>query len=356
MTILEKTGRVVCLVAAGVVGTLAAAESSHAAGSVSVLTWEGYADDSFAKPFEKETGCKVSATYVGSNDEFVAKVLAGGGAYDLVSPSNDTTLRLIDAGAVEEIDVARVPNMQRFFDMFLKASWNIKDGKVYGVPHGWGIMRIVADTEATGGKTPDSLAFLWDASMKGKVSIWDDVEAIYTASRYLGFKNTYALDDAQLEKVKEALLKLKPNIRKYWTTTGEMGALMASNEVAAGNSWETTLVDLWKANRKAVDVLPKEGRSAWSDSWMIVKGGGKNECTYKWLDYTASAKTQALAHAVTGFGYSNRDIVNELSGDVKARYEQLQLSDPNILTTLDWWQPVERRAKYLEIWTQVKAE
>ena len=69
---------------------------------MSLLTWEGYADDSFVKPFEAETGCKVSATYVGSNDEFVAKILAGGGAYDLVSPSNDTTMRLIDAGLASQ--------------------------------------------------------------------------------------------------------------------------------------------------------------------------------------------------------------------------------------------------------------
>jgi putative spermidine/putrescine transport system substrate-binding protein/spermidine/putrescine transport system substrate-binding protein len=349
------SGRAACLLAAGVAGTLMAAGAASAAGEVNLLTWEGYADDSFAKPFEAETGCKVTATYVGSNDEFVAKILAGGGVYDLVSPSNDTTRRLIDADAVEPIDVARVPNMQHFFDIFLKAPWNLKDGKTYGVPHGWGIMRIVVDTEATGGKTPDSLAFLWDPSMAGKVSIWDDVEAIYTASRYLGFKNTYDLDDGQLEKVKEALLKLKPNIRKYWTTTGEMGTLMASREVAAGNAWETTLVDLWKAKRKAVDVDPREGRSAWSDSWMIVKGGGKNPCAYKWLDYTAAAKTQALAHAVTGYGYSNSDIVKELTGEVKDRYVQLHLSDPEILKTVDWWQPVARRAKYLEIWTQVKA-
>lgn len=341
----------------GAAGFLLLATTTVAtAGEVSLLTWEGYADDSFAKPFEAETGCKVSATYVGSNDEFVAKILGGGDAYDLVSPSNDTTMKLIDAGAVEPIDTAKVPNMKGFFEIFLKAPWNIKDGKLYGVPHGWGIMRIIADTDATGGKSPDSLAFLWDPSMKGKVSIWDDVEAIYTASRYLGFKNTYSLDDAQLEKVKEALLKLKPNIRKYWTTTGEMGTLMGSREVAAGNAWETTLVEMWNAKRNVVDLNPKEGRSAWADSWMVVKGHSANACTYKWLDYTASAKTQALAHAVTGYGYSHSGIFDALSGAPKERYSQLKLNDPEILKTVDWWQPVERRAKYLEIWTQVKAE
>ena len=56
------------------------------ADEISILSWEGYADDSFVKPFVQQTGCKVSATYVGSNDEFIAKVISGGGNYDLVTP------------------------------------------------------------------------------------------------------------------------------------------------------------------------------------------------------------------------------------------------------------------------------
>lgn len=330
--------------------------TASAGGELNILSWEGYADQSFVKPFEEQTGCKVTATYVGSNDEFVAKVMAGGGTYDLVTPSNDTTMRLIDAGAVEAIDTAKIASMSDFFDIFKAPPWTTKDGAVYGVPYGWGIMRIIVDADAVKGAAPDSLALLWDPSLKGQVSIWDDVEAIYTASRYLGFPNTYDLSDEQLEKVKEALIALKPNIRKYWATTGEMGTLMAAREVSAGNSWESTLVELWTAGRNVIDVQPKEGRSAWADSWMVVKGAGANECTYQWLDYVSTPKAQAIAHAVTGFGYSNPKMIEELSGDAKTRYEQLGMSDPGVLKTLDWWQPVKQRAKYLEIWNQVKAQ
>ena len=43
------------------------------AGELNILTWEGYADASVVEPFEAATGCKVSATYVGSNDDFAPK-------------------------------------------------------------------------------------------------------------------------------------------------------------------------------------------------------------------------------------------------------------------------------------------
>ena len=261
----------------------------------------------------------MNAVYVGSNDEIVSKVMSGGGAADLISPSNDTTMRLINADAVSPIDASKVPNMADFFEQFKQPPWLVKDGQIYGVPYGWGIIRIIADAKAVDPKT-DSLAFLWDPKYAGKISVWDDIETVYMAGRLLGVKDVYNMTDEELEKVKAKLIEMKPNIRKYWFTTGEMGSLMAANEVVAGNSWESTLVELRKAGREIVDIKPKEGRGGWSDSWMIVKGAEDNPCVYQWLNYVSSPKAQALAHGVTGFGYSNMKLAGELDEATRKVY------------------------------------
>jgi putative spermidine/putrescine transport system substrate-binding protein/spermidine/putrescine transport system substrate-binding protein len=325
-----------------------------AAGDLNLLTWEGYADASFAKPFEQQTGCRVTATYVGTNDEFVAKVMGGGGDYDLVSPSNDTTQRLIDAAAVEPLDPAKVPAMKDFFPIFQAPPWLSKNGKLYGVPFGWGIVRTIVRADAVAAP-PDSLSFLWDPKWKGRLSLWDDVQEIYMTAHLLGFANTYTLSDEQLAQIKSKLIALKPNVRKFWGTTGEMGTLMATGEVVAGNSWEPTIVSLRKAGIKILEVVPKEGRNAWSDSWMILKGASGNPCVYQWLNWTASPKAQALGYGVMGYGFSNAKMVAELNGTNKALYQELKLDDPNILKGVDWWQSAPRRGRYLEVWNQVKA-
>jgi spermidine/putrescine-binding protein len=330
------------------------AANTVSAGELNLLTWEGYADPSFAKPFEQKTGCHVAATYVGTNDEFVAKVMGGGGAYDLVSPSNDTTMRLIDAGQIEPVDVAKVPGMKDFFPIFQQPPWLTKNGKIYGVPYGWGIVRTIVRADAID-KVPDSLDYLWDPKFKGRISVWDDVQEIYMTAHLLGFANVYALSDDQLAQIKAKLIALKPNVRKYWGTTGEMGTLMATGEVVGGNSWETTILALRKAGMKIAEIVPKEGRNGWSDSWLILKGASDNPCVYQWLDWTASAKAQALGYAVVGYGFSNAKLVDELGGDDKALYKELKLDDPNILKGVDWWQSSPRRGRYLEIWNQVKA-
>lgn len=335
-------------------GVSALPHAAAAEGQLTLLVWEGYADDSFVNPFEEQTGCQVDAVYVGSNDEIVSKVMSGAGAADLISPSNDTTMRLVAAGAVAPVDTSKVPNMADFLPQFQNPDWLTQDGALYGVPYGWGIVRIIADPEAVPPET-DTLGFLWDPKYEGQISVWDDIETVYMAARYLGFENTYDLTDEQLEQVRDKLIEMKPNIRKYWFTTGEMGNLMANGEVVAGNSWESTLVELRAAGHEVADLKPKEGRGGWSDSWMIVKGAEENACVYPWLDYVSSPEAQALAHAVTGFGYPNTKLAGQLDEQTKTVYDNLGMSDPQMLDNIDWWQPVERRGKYLEIWNQVKA-
>lgn len=347
--------RGVSLAAIVIVAAMVFARSA-VADELNLLTWEGYADPSFTKPFEAETGCRVNATYVGTNDEYVAKVMGGGAVYDMVSPSSDTTMRLIDAGQIEPIDPAKVPNMKDLFPIFQSPPWLSKGGKLYGVPYAWGLIRIIARADAIGSAKPDSLTFLWDPKLKGKISVWDDVQEIYMAAHLLGFSDTYTMTDEQLAQVRAKLVELKPNVRKFWGTTGEMTTLMASGEIVAGNAWETSIISLRKAGIQIVDIDPKEGSNGWADNWLILKGASDNPCVYKWLNWMISARAQALAYPVLGYGASNARMVDLLSPADQAAYKELRLDDPKLLTVVDWWQSSPRRGRYLEVWNQVKAE
>jgi len=52
----------------------------HSAPTLGLLVWEGYADPSFIAGFEQKCKCKVSASYMGSSDELVAKLRGGSAA------------------------------------------------------------------------------------------------------------------------------------------------------------------------------------------------------------------------------------------------------------------------------------
>src|SRR6478736_2991859 len=82
--------------------------------SLNLLVWEGYADPSFVKAFEEQNHCKVSASYMGSSDELVAKLRGGSaGNYDVISPSSDVATMISKAGLAAPLDLSKLPSYQQ---------------------------------------------------------------------------------------------------------------------------------------------------------------------------------------------------------------------------------------------------
>ena len=80
-------------------------------GDLNFMVWEGYTDTLFTKPFETACGVKVNATYMGTSDDLVAKLRAGGAeTIDLISPSSDAVTAIIEAGLAQPLDLKRIPS------------------------------------------------------------------------------------------------------------------------------------------------------------------------------------------------------------------------------------------------------
>src|SRR5580692_10147974 len=79
--------------------------------TLNLLVWEGYADPSFIQAFEEQNHCKVSASYMGSSDELVAKLHGGSsGNYDVISPSSDVATSIVRAGFATSLDLSKFPS------------------------------------------------------------------------------------------------------------------------------------------------------------------------------------------------------------------------------------------------------
>src|ERR1700755_1986353 len=103
--------------------------------SLNLLVWEGYADPSFVKAFEDAHHCKVSATYMGSSDELVAKLRGGSaGNYDVISPSSDVATSIVKAGLAAPLDLAKVPAYPQISARLRESPLVKANGQTYGVP------------------------------------------------------------------------------------------------------------------------------------------------------------------------------------------------------------------------------
>jgi putative spermidine/putrescine transport system substrate-binding protein/spermidine/putrescine transport system substrate-binding protein len=325
-----------------------------AGGEINMLVWEGYADPSFIDPFEAATGCKVSATYVGSNDDYAAKLAAGGGIYDLTSAPMDSTGVLIDAGFLEPIDLSRIKGWDGIYPQFRNAKAINVDGKVYGVPYIWGAVPIMYRTDMIKDEI-DSIEVFWDPKYSGKISIWDDKTALYMGARLSGHDNVYTLNDEQLADATNKLIEQKPLLRKYWATAGELIDLFVKGEVWISNTWGGYQSSVILAEGiPVVEVIPKEGAGAYADAWNIVKGVYNRDCAYEYINFAISPEGQCGVYRVTGYSLSN-----EASAKTCMTPEEFTAShqdDPAYFEKLNVWENLGPKLEpYTNAWNAVKA-
>jgi len=326
--------------------------------SLSLLVWEGYADPSFTKPFEEAHHCKIVASYMGSSDELVAKLRGGSASnYDVISPSSDVATSIVRAGLAAPLDVSKLPAYNQLSLRLRNAPLAKLNGQIYGVPFVWGPNPLLYDTTVFA-QPPDSWNVLWDPKYKGKVSVWDELSTIYMTAQTLGFDKPdpgqiYNLSDEQLEAAKKKLIELKPNIRKIWATGGELTNLFQNHEIVLAMGWPLMTNQLRKLNFPIGETIPKENTTGWIDHLMITSASQHKQLAQEFLEYMIEAQTQKKITDVTGYAPANPVAAATMT---EAEKKNLHLDDPDAyMNRINFWQDFPKRAKYNEIWNEVKA-
>ena len=325
--------------------------------TLSLLVWEGYADPSFLKAFEDAHHCKVVASYMGSSDELVAKLRGGSaGNYDVISPSSDVATSIVRAGLAAPLDLSKIPAYPQLSSRLRESPLVKANGQTYGVPFVWGPNPLLYDTNAFP-KAPESWSDVWNPKLKGKISLWDELSSVYMAAQVLGYDKPdpgqlYNLSDEQLEAVKKKLIELKPNVRKYWTTGGELTNLFQNHEITAAMGWPLMTVQLRKLNYPIGEKIPKENTTGWIDHLMITAASSHKDLAQAFLEYMVEPETQKLVTDVTHYTPANPGTAKLLTPD---EVKSLHLDDPDAyMKRIYFWQDVPRRQKYTEIWNEVK--
>jgi spermidine/putrescine-binding protein len=326
--------------------------------TLSLLVWEGYADPSFVHQFEESHHCKVKAAYMGSSDELVAKLRGGSASnYDVISPSSDVATMIATSGLAAPLDLSKLPSYPQLSEKLRAMPLVRANGNVYGVPFVWGPNPLLYDTTFFS-KAPASWADLWDPKLKDKLSLWDDLSSICMAAQVLGYdkpdpNHIYGLSDAELENVKKKLIELKPNIRKFWSTGGELTNLFQNHEVVAAMGWPLMTNQLRKLGFPIGETIPVQNTTGWIDHLMITSASENKELATEFLEYMIEAKTQKLVVDVTGYDPANIQSAPLLTD---AQRQSLHLDNVDeYMTHIYFWQNYPRRDKYNEIWNEVKA-
>ncbi len=277
-------------------------------GLLNVLAWPGYAEDGSTNPavdwvtdFEKITGCRVNVQTIGTSDEAVSLMQAGG--WDVVSASGDATSRLINADYIQPLNVDLVPNYVDVVADLKGKSFNSINGVPYGVPQGRGANILMWNTQKVP-VPPDSWSVVFDedSPYKGAVTAYDSPIYIADAAVYLmatrpelGITDPYSLDRDQFDAAISLLEQQRELIGEYWSDYARTVSNFVSGQTAIGSSWEVIASLAEAQGGKVAAIKPKEGATGWSDTWMIAKDSAHVNCAYMWLDHVISPEVNAVA-------------------------------------------------------------
>ena len=283
-------------------------------GELNLVIWGGYAERGasdpaydWVTPFEEETGCLVESTDMTDSNNGVSLIQSG--QYDGISASGDATTRLIQGGLVAAIDPNILSNYANVFDGLKDLPHNTVNGVNYGVPHGRGANLLMYNTDEVT-PAPTTWDGIWEnaASYKGKVSVYDSSIFIADAALHLktkqpdlGINDIYQLTQAQFDAAIALLEKQRDEGEaQYWSLYNEQVSSYASGDLVIGTTWPLQ-VGLLQLDEVPVEgILPDEGSTGWSDTWMMAKEAAHPNCMLLWMNHMMSA--EANAQATVWFG------------------------------------------------------
>ena len=278
-------------------------------GKLNLIEWPAYADPSFAKKFEQQTGCIIHRKDAGTSQDMFALMHAngggGGGQYDLVSASGDASLRLIYAHDVQAVNVGLVPSWKNFLPAFKSPPHNTVSGVHYGVSVQWGPNTLIYNTKKVK-PAPTGWGAIYSKKYAGKLTVPDNPIQIADAALYLmrtkpslGIKDPYELTQAQLTAAVKLLKAQKPLLKRYWNYAADEDTSFANGDVWIGAGWPYQTLQLQANNVPVKEIVPLP-TTGWADTWMLASKAPHPNCAYKWMAYVTTPAVEAKQAIVFG--------------------------------------------------------
>jgi spermidine/putrescine transport system permease protein len=247
---------------------------------LSIFCWSEYVPQEIIDVFTKETGVKVSLETYASNEEMLAKLFAGGGAYDLIQPSEYVIEGLIKEDMLAPIDHAAIPNIKNIAPEFTNMSFD--PGNKYSIPYMAGTVGIVVNTELVQDEIKTYNDVFQEKFNKNIVVLDDAREIVSWGLESLGIPVNEVTDE-NLEKVKPVIAKWLPLVKVFDSDSPKTALL--NGDVALGIVWAGEGAILLNEDKKFKWVVPAEGGHLFVDSLAIPKSAKHMKNALLFMDF-----------------------------------------------------------------------
>lgn len=342
---------------AGIASTAALAATTRpakAAGTITVLNWQGYGtDEAWAlEAFAAATGTEVVHDYFNSEQEMLTKLRTAPGVYDVVLINNIYVMEAAGEGLIQPVDTGAIANFGNLAPSLRDSDRFVKDGQHYGISWVWGVTSFAYNTERIATR-PTSIQALWDPAHAGKVGWRDDaLESVQLGAIATGQDMNAPTN---MDAVKEKLMGLKSQIATFWSSEDEWNKYMAAGDYDIAVYWSGSAARSKKAMGLPVEfVIPEEGAIGWFDGLCIAAGAPNPEAAAQFINFMVDPEFYVRWDNEIGAPASANEMANmALPEDAMNR---AVLGDPAVVERLQWMAPVseEQLQANQELWDEVK--
>jgi len=274
--------------------------------------WSGYEIPEFYPEYLEKHGCLPNFSMFGDEEEAFAKMRAGF-APDLMQPCSYKVGQWYDGGLLAPIDTSRLNHWPEVIPALADMPVGIQGGERVFVPSDWGLTSVTYRRDlAPEYIDNESWGILWDEKYSGRISMIDSlIDGVAVAGIYKGVPDPFNLSDpADMDIVREALRQQLPLLRYYSNSMTDVENSLASGELIAAATWNSSWVALKDQGLDVGFMTPKEGPMTWVCG--IVRNPANDDqgeemiaLAYEVIDNLISPEAGAWEIENYGYGVAN---------------------------------------------------
>jgi spermidine/putrescine transport system substrate-binding protein len=287
-----------------------------AADQATFFTWGGYDVPEFVPPYIAKHGEPPNFATFGGSEEALTKMRAGY-VVDVAHPCNQAIPRWVATGLFQTLDTSRLSNWPDVMPELYNLEGNMAGGKPYMAPVDWGRTSITYRTDLVDLQgQEESWGLLWDERYKGRLGMLaSGGDSWWCAAIYAGVDFKDIASDAAFKKVAATMRKQRPLIRTYTDDTTSLEQALASGELVAAMTWDSSAVVLKGQGIPVAFANPKEGALTWVCGAMMHKDAPHPDKAHDVVDALLSIEAGKWLIGENGYGHSNANSFDQFSDD-----------------------------------------
>ena len=292
---------------AAAVGSLTVfSRGARAADRLRILTWPGYEERAVIQEFEDASGVRVDFdTYVGGDRMLRIFNRAPRGTYDNVVADAENVRKLAAIGAIEPYAPGEIAELANYHPKFADLRQVRADGgTVWGTPTRFGFYAISYNTDRMSFEESEDWNSLFLPKFRGRIGLFDwYLPNMGNASLAVhpNRENPYDLSDGQFAAVRDWLLRLRPQVAMFGSSSRPVVQAMIDGKVDAAMIGDLD-IDLKLAGHANVEsTIPVQGGIRWQEVATVCRQSRNKELAVEWIRYMSQARVQARLAFASAF-------------------------------------------------------